>query len=371
MRNVKIGLSLLVALGAVMVPMVAQADPTVKLEPGVAIPMTSPQNDRFDAGGAVMFKPLFPLTNFLDIAPSVSFMALPSSVSGVNAGTVWGLGGGLRIKRPHDETNTGKGFSAVSPWADTDLQVVHTGELNRGALSLAVGASVPTGADRMLWVGPFARYTDVFEGTRVGFDATDAHVLILGVSLELGPKSVQRQPEVVSEPADRDHDGTPDVSDRCPDVPGPKENQGCPWPTPQVEKKVEAPPPVHTADLAPVELTAVVHFDWDSANLRPSENTYLSDAVKMLLTNVDYHVSVEGHASSEGQAAHNQKLSEKRAKAVLEYLVSQGVARNRLTSVGRGSSVPVADNKTEAGRRQNRRVEFVVKLILVKSGEGK
>jgi outer membrane protein OmpA-like peptidoglycan-associated protein len=71
-------------------------------------------------------------------------------------------------------------------------------------------------------------------------------------------------------------------------------------------------------------------------------------------------VQVDGHASSEGLEAHNQALSERRAAAVLEYLVAHGIATGRLVSKGFSSLVPVATNRTVAGREKNRRVEFVV-----------
>ncbi len=81
-----------------------------------------------------------------------------------------------------------------------------------------------------------------------------------------------------------------------------------------------------------------------------------------------FRVQIEGHASSEGGDDHNQTLSEKRAEAVLDYLVAHGIAKERLVSKGFSSSVPVATNLTEAGREQNRRVEFVVHFIILNDG---
>jgi outer membrane protein OmpA-like peptidoglycan-associated protein len=71
-------------------------------------------------------------------------------------------------------------------------------------------------------------------------------------------------------------------------------------------------------------------------------------------------ILIEGHASSEGDAAYNLKLSGERAKAVMTYLSDHGIAKERLTSKGFGSSQPIADNSTEAGREKNRRVEFTI-----------
>ncbi len=77
---------------------------------------------------------------------------------------------------------------------------------------------------------------------------------------------------------------------------------------------------------------------------------------------------MEGHSSSEGGDEHNQTLSEQRAQAVLDYLAGKGVSRERLSSRGFGSSRPLESNTTEAGREDNRRVDFVVHFIIVKEG---
>jgi outer membrane protein OmpA-like peptidoglycan-associated protein len=70
---------------------------------------------------------------------------------------------------------------------------------------------------------------------------------------------------------------------------------------------------------------------------------------------------VEGHTDNVGTADFNQKLSEQRAKAVMQYLVERGIDANRLQSVGYGFTKPVADNKTDEGKAKNRRVELVIK----------
>jgi OOP family OmpA-OmpF porin len=71
-------------------------------------------------------------------------------------------------------------------------------------------------------------------------------------------------------------------------------------------------------------------------------------------------IRIEGNASAEGSPQHNQKLSEDRARSVLTYLTEHGIAAGELVSIGHGADHPIADNTSEAGREQNRRVEFVI-----------
>jgi outer membrane protein OmpA-like peptidoglycan-associated protein len=71
-------------------------------------------------------------------------------------------------------------------------------------------------------------------------------------------------------------------------------------------------------------------------------------------------VLIEGHASSEGNAAHNLKLSGERAASVMKYLEEHGIAKGRLSEKGFGATKPIGDNKTEEGREKNRRVDFTI-----------
>ena len=86
-----------------------------------------------------------------------------------------------------------------------------------------------------------------------------------------------------------------------------------------------------------------------------------SEIAKLVQQNADLKLRVEGHTDNQGNAATNQALSEKRAQAVVDYLVRAGLPASRFTAVGYGSARPVATNDTDEGKAQNRRIEFVVK----------
>ena len=102
-------------------------------------------------------------------------------------------------------------------------------------------------------------------------------------------------------------------------------------------------------------------FDFNSAELTDSALPNIKEISKFLQSLPDRNVSVEGHTDSVGTVMFNHKLSEGRARNVVEELVKNGVSRSRLEFKGYGESDPVATNRTEEGRNRNRRVELVVK----------
>jgi outer membrane protein OmpA-like peptidoglycan-associated protein len=97
-------------------------------------------------------------------------------------------------------------------------------------------------------------------------------------------------------------------------------------------------------------------FDSDSDRLRPESSPELEELRKMLADHGDLKLVIEGHTDATGDNAHNQDLSERRAKSVVAFLVGNGIAANRLSAVGKGETAPIGDNATPAGRQQNRRV---------------
>lgn len=101
-------------------------------------------------------------------------------------------------------------------------------------------------------------------------------------------------------------------------------------------------------------------FDVDGTDLKPGGIQQLTRLADALRTDPDRNVVVEGHTDSTGSEAYNRDLSQRRAFAVEDFLISQGVDPRRIISRGYGQQYPVATNETSAGRQQNRRVEIVV-----------
>jgi OmpA-OmpF porin, OOP family len=175
-----------------------------------------------------------------------------------------------------------------------------------------------------------------------GTDEYHDMIVNVGFVIPLGPKPKAAAPE---EPVadcstlDSDSDGVNDCIDTCPGtISGSKvDAQGCPL---------------------ILELKGV-NFEYDSAQLTPGAMTVLDGVAENLMAYPQKNdIEVRGHTSSEGSNKYNMRLSQKRSQSVADYLSMKGVT-NRLTAHGYGEDMPIADNSTEEGRSQNRRVELV------------
>ncbi len=127
-----------------------------------------------------------------------------------------------------------------------------------------------------------------------------------------------------------------------------------------VAPAVKPPPAPPKPVVEKVTLKGDTLFDFDKSVVKPEGKQILdrlADQAKDLQLEV---IIAIGHADATGTDAYNQKLSERRAAAVKAYLVSKGVAANKITTEGKGEKMPVADNKTREGRAKNRRVEVEV-----------
>jgi outer membrane protein OmpA-like peptidoglycan-associated protein len=147
---------------------------------------------------------------------------------------------------------------------------------------------------------------------------------------------------------DTDGDGLNDLVDRCPLVAGPLKEKGCPEISKEDKKAL---------DLA----VRNIEFETGSDVLKSESLPVLDQVVEILDRYANYKVHIGGHTDNVGKAKANQKLSEKRAQACMQYLTKKGIAADRLSAKGYGHTKPVATNNTPAGRQKNRRVEFGLK----------
>jgi len=109
-----------------------------------------------------------------------------------------------------------------------------------------------------------------------------------------------------------------------------------------------------------VTMPSQVTFATDSAQIQPQFYSALNSVAQTLQQYPSSYVDIVGHTDNTGEDAYNQRLSEERANAVSQYLVSRGVNPARIAAYGQGESQPVASNETETGRQANRRVELLI-----------
>lgn len=147
---------------------------------------------------------------------------------------------------------------------------------------------------------------------------------------------------------DTDKDGVADKDDRCPTTAGPVSNNGCP------EVKAIREDVKKTLEMA----MRSVQFETSRDLLKGVSLPVLDQIAGIMGEYVGYNLRIGGHTDSIGDRASNQKLSEKRAKACYDYLVSKGVSPDRMSHSGYGETQPIADNMYKDGRQKNRRVEF-------------
>jgi len=154
---------------------------------------------------------------------------------------------------------------------------------------------------------------------------------------------------------DNDKDGVPDKTDKCPNEPetinGYQDEDGCPDTGPAPKAKI---------DLQKHQIVIMdkVFFDTNKATIKPVSFALLDQVAQILRGHSEIKVEIQGHTDAQGDMDHNIQLSKERAESVRTYLIKKGVDPARMVSGGYGPTVPIADNKTKAGREANRRVEF-------------
>ncbi|REE27961.1 thrombospondin type 3 repeat-containing protein [Winogradskyella pacifica] len=178
---------------------------------------------------------------------------------------------------------------------------------------------------------------------------------------------------------DADGDGVADADDNCPNEAGPAANSGCPWPDTDgdgvLDKDDKCPNEAGTVanngcpevkPTAPVmetlnEYARSILFNSGKATFQKQTDQVLQSMVAIFKEYPQANFSLEGHTDSDGSKSMNQALSERRASAVRDYLIANGISADRLTAAGFGESNPIASNSTSAGKKENRRVEVKLK----------
>ena len=172
--------------------------------------------------------------------------------------------------------------------------------------------------------------------------------------------------------ADSDGDGVPDSSDRCPGTPSNArvDASGCPLDSDGdgVADYLDRCPDTSSGSTVDAQgcpekiVVRDLNFASNSAELNAEARTILNAVAAGIKGNPAVkQVTVTGHSDSQGAAAYNKDLSERRAKAVADYLREQGLSELEITSAGMGEESPIATNATPEGRAENRRVEIDLK----------
>ena len=178
---------------------------------------------------------------------------------------------------------------------------------------------------------------------------------------------------------DADGDGVADAEDKCPNEVGPAANSGCPWADTDgdsiLDKDDKCPNEAGTAannGCPEVKPTAAVMetlnsysrsilFDSAKATFKKETDQVLQAMTAIFKEYPQANFSIEGHTDSDGSKSSNQALSERRANAVRDYLIANGISADRLSASGFGEANPIANNRTRAGKKENRRVEVKLK----------
>lgn len=160
--------------------------------------------------------------------------------------------------------------------------------------------------------------------------------------------------------ADDDGDGVANRFDQCPDTPTGTKVDGAGCPLPEVKEPIIQQIVVTEEDRRVVdEAIQNLEFDLGKATIRPTSNASLNK-VAALLIEKNFSLKLAGHTDNTGSMQTNMRLSKERAESVKAYLVSKGANPSRIEATGYGPTQPIAPNNTEAGRQQNRRVEFTL-----------
>ena len=186
------------------------------------------------------------------------------------------------------------------------------------------------------------------------------HLMVMSLLLGLIVTGCAKRPATTSAASAPAPSAPPATSPATPAPVAPAPSAPAPAPSTPAPASAPAPRP------APKEFMAVaalkdVYFDFDKYDIRPADAKTLDANATWLKTNADNLVLIEGHCDERGTNEYNLALGERRAKATMNYLVSQGVQANRITIISYGEERPVCNEKNESCWSKNRRGHFLVK----------
>lgn len=375
----KTALALMLGLGVTsIVPTVSAGDFSKNVYGATLFNYVVPEDDRdakYGLGGTVVFLGK-PLSEHLNLEVSGFGNTLKRSSDGGND-TQFGLGLDLMFPlvsgpvRPFILVGAGGIREQLDTSNDTDSinPYINAG----GGLLIALSDRFSARAEAR-WLVDFNNSSypsnDQLGDARFGLGLQYA----FGKPYVAPPPPPPPAPEVAPPPppADSDGDGVIDPNDKCPNTPkGAKvDASGCPIDTdgdgvPDYLDKCPSTPAKFKIDSEGciVEQTIIlrgINFEYDKDVLTADAKAILDGVLPGLVAQTKLTLEIGGHTDSRGTDAYNKGLSQRRANAVMKYLTEKGVAAERLQAVGYGEGKPVADNKTEAGRAENRRVEFQV-----------
>lgn len=393
---------------------------TGRIEGHVAIPVTTPQSNRFDVGGGLgLAYELRPL-DWLGVELRGTATWLPSSASAPTTdgfGSYYALALGAR----------GYPLAAMGIgdlWLGVAGTVVLTGDVVRPGLDVGLGYEFDVAG--LLRAGPVLRYHHVFQTEHPVPGGSDAGLVTLGVSIAYpGPATsaldtdgdgivdasdvCPTEPEdvdgdrdedgcpddddvsepAVAEIADQDGDGIPDASDACPAEPedrdGFEDSDGCPDPDDDRDGIPDAsdacrsdpetlngfrdedgcpdtaPPPPSAEEQVLERLGQLVLFPRNRTQVLAESRPAIRELVEFLQAHPEIRrLRIEAHASREGTPEANLELSQRRAQTVIRLLVAGGIEPSRLESQAFGDTQPHSSGDTDADHERNRRVEFVI-----------
>ena len=242
-----------------------------------------------------------------------------------------------------------------------------TGNTNSAYLDAGFGAKIPFTEQLALKLEAIYMLKDN-DGT------TDNNLAVLaGLTYSFGAKAQKAAPVAAAEvvDGDDDNDGIVNSQDNCIDTPADTKVDALGCALPLVDNDTDNDGVLNANDICPntplgekvntdgcpLVVNLHINFENNSATITQESENHMQKYADFLIQHTNYSAEIVGHTDSKGSATYNQKLSQKRAQAVVADLVARGVDAKQLSAKGEGEANPIASNDTKEGRQTNRRIE--------------